>query len=187
MSHASRLLLPAALLLLPLVHCSRGADAPPAPATAIGYENPSNVPAGAFYLKQNTALSTPGTHLVLDLYGPATGTGSGVVLCFTLDTTKATWSATPLLNGTVFTANSQGAPIAKAKVDGGTLQIVVTERGASAPKALNGPLLSLALDMKTGHNAGTAVTLTPDLAKSQLLSTTVGPFPDLKVGTLTLK
>lgn len=163
---------------------------PPGPTvgSAIVYTNPVGVPATAFSLVRNAALSTPGTHLVLDLFGPAnTVTGSGVVLTLTLDTTKATWSSAPVSNGNLFASNPQGAPIVKVKVTGGTLQVVVTEHSLTTPKALNGALLRVALDLKPDQPVGATIGLGADLAKSQVLLGTVTPLADLRIGTLTIQ
>jgi len=111
-----------------------------------------------------------------------------VVLTLNLDTAKATWgnvSGTALVtNGSVFTN-----AIAQGKLSGSSLQVVVTERGVGSPKTLNGPLLQIALDLKTGQAIGSVITLTPDLTKSQILSRgltdTIAPLPDLRIGTLT--
>lgn len=173
--------------------CGGGGGAtnpPPGPATAsaIVYTNPVGVPATAFSLTRNAVLSTPGTHLVLDLYGPASAlTGSGVVLTLSLDSAKATWSAVPATNGAIFAGNPQGAPIVKAKVVGGTLQVVVTEHSLATPKALNGPLLQVALDLKPDQGVGSTISLTADLTKSQVLLSTVSPMADLRIGTLTVQ
>ncbi len=175
------------LSLVLLLACGGGSTPATPTATSITYTNPTAVPATSYYLNKNAALSTPGTHLVLDLCGPATTlTGSGVVLTLSLDTAKATWSTVPVINGGLFTD-----PIVKSKLSGtgnGTLQVVVTERGFATPKAFGGPLLQIALDLKTGQSLGTAVTLTPDLTKSQALlgaTGTLTPLSDLRVGSLT--
>jgi len=157
-------------------------------ATSIVYTDPTGVPATSYSLKKNTALSTPGTHLVLDLYGPATSiTGSGVVLALNLDLAKATWSSTPVTNGTVFVTNANGDPIVKGKLTGSTLQVVATERGVATAKAFSGPLLRVALDLKSGLTSGTAITMTLDSTKSQALLGTPGAIaalPDVRIGSL---
>ncbi len=191
MTQRLRILAFPSISLLYLLACGGGSSKstpPPTPiATVIAYTDPAGVPATSFCLKKN---SISGTHLVLDLYGPVTPvTGSGVVLTLNLDTTKATWgnvSGTALVtNGNVFASNA----IVKGKLSGGCLQVVVTERGVGSTKTLNGPLLQIALDLETGQAIGSVITLTPDLTKSQILShgttNTIGPLPDLKIGTLT--
>ena len=169
-----------------------GGNATPTPtptptplATSIAYSNPTGVPATAFYLSRNA--STSGSHLVLDLFGPTTAvTGSGLVLALNLDTTKATWSSVPAVNGSLFTTNVNGAPIFRSKITGNTLQVVATERGSVSAKSFSGPLLQIALDLKTDQTVGSTITLAPDLTKSQvLLSGTISALPDLKIGTLT--
>lgn len=183
--------LPSVSLMLLLACGGGGGETTPAPtptATSIAYSDPTSVPATSFSLKKNSAS---GTHLLLDLYGPTTSvTGSGVVLTLTLDTTKATWSSTPVINGSLFTTNVNGAPIVNFKLSGttnGTLQVVVTERGVITAKPFTGPLLQLALDLKTGLAVGSTITLTPDLTKSKaVLQGTPDPSTlDLKIGTMT--
>jgi hypothetical protein len=184
--------------LVTLLACGGGGGSSPAPAptqtaTTISYTNPTGIPATSYYLTKNVALSTPGSHLVLDLYGPATTvSGSGVVLTLDLDTAKAAWSSVtaggaPVANGSVLTGNANGAPVVKGKVNGGNLQVVVTEPGTASPKTFNGPLLQIALDMKAGLPAGTVVRLAPDLAKSKVLLGSMGPLSDLQIGTITLQ
>jgi|GEM_PF-2032366 len=180
------------LFLMALLACGGGGSGTPAPtptATSIAYANPTGVPATSYYFNKNTALSTPGSHLVLELFGPATTvTGSGVVLTLNLDTAKATWAnvsgGVPVANGTVFANNANGAVIVKGKISGGTLQVVVTERGVVSPKAFTGPLLQVALDLKPGQSLGSSISLTPDFAKSNVLLGDLSSVPDLKVGTL---
>jgi hypothetical protein len=185
------LLLSAASLLI-ILGCggSTSSPQPPAPATTLGYANPTGVPAASYQLTRNASLSTPSTHLVLDLYGPTSGTGSGVVLTLNLDTALAAWGmvsgTSPVANGSVFATNAAGAPVVKGKISGGTLQLIVTERGVATPKALSGPICQIAVDMKTGLATGSTVALTVDLAKSKVLNGTVQSLADLKIGTLTL-
>lgn len=182
-----------AISLAALSGCGGGGgttNPPPGPAvaSAIVYTNPVGVPATAFSLTRNAALSTPGTHLVLDLYGPANGVmGSGVVITLSLDSAKAAWSPVPAANGAIFVSNPQGAPIVKTKVTGGSLQVVVTEHSLTTPKALNGALLQVALDLKPDQSVGSTISLSADLAKSQVLLGTVSPMADLRIGTLTIQ
>lgn len=159
-------------------------SASPSTALSLSYTDPKGVSSTSYSLNRDIALSTP-DHLVLDLYGPATLTGSGVVLTLDLDITKATWGyvsgSDPVVNGSVF-AN----PVVKGKISSGTLQVVTTERGFGSPKAFNGPLLKIALDLKAGQVAGSTIVVTPDLSRSQVLLGTgsVMPLPDISVGTL---
>ena len=167
------------------------APPPPVAATVLAYADPTEVPASAYVLRRNSALSSPGSHLVLDLYGPAaTVTGSGVVLTLEVDPAKAAWASVAgnalVANGSVFAANGNGAPIIEARRQGGTLQVLVSERGVTSPKPLSGPLLQIALDLNPGQAVGGSVALTPQLAKSQVLLGTRVPLSDLRMGTLTL-
>ena len=184
------------ITFLGLLACGGGShDAQPQPAsaaTALTYFDPSGVPATSYFLARNTSLST-GAHLVLDLHGPATTvTGSGVVLTLTLDPSHAIWGnlsgTTPVANGSVFLANPSGDPVVKGRVSGGSLQVVVTERGTGSAKAFIGPLLQLALELKAGQPRGSVILLTADLSRSKVLlpgSVDPTPLPDLRIGTLT--
>lgn len=169
---------PGSLLLAGLLACGGGGGgstpAPTPTATALAYADPAS---GAYQLKKNTSLSS-GTHLVLDLMGPATGTASGVTLTLNADTAKVTWvdvpaggTATTLVqNGTQFNLGS-GTPILKGKASGTTLQATVAQKAPTAAAPQNGVLLRVALDLKTtlALAQGTAITLTADGTKSQVL------------------
>lgn len=178
--------------LILLLACGGGSNPAPPPtptATTLVYTDPTGVPATSFYLKKSTTSTA--SHLVLDLYGPATAlTGSGVVLTLSIETSKATWGnvsgSNPIANGTLFVANSNGAPIVQGKVTAGVLQGVVSERGHAGAKALTGPLLKLALDLKSGLSLGTTIAITPDLTKSRVMLSdgTMPLMADVKVGTL---
>lgn len=186
-------LAPLALLAL-LVHCGGGnKSAGPAPvkATRLVYSEPGS---GTYFLKKNVRMSTPPNHLVLELWGPAEATGSGVSATFTVDATKAAWApVTPLdtlnplvANGEVFDLGS-GTPILKAKVSGGTLIVTAAEKGLASPKALNGPLLRVALDLAPGADllSGTTIPLAADALKCHVLLAD-GNRPAITVGTGTL-
>jgi len=178
----------AALALVGLLACGGGggSSAPPT-ATSLAYTDPTS---GSYLLKKNTALSTA-THLVLDLVGPASTTGSGVTATFSADTTKVTWAnvavgdpaGTFIQTGTAF--NLGAAPqILKGKVTGNTLQVTAAQKGTGSPVSLNAPLLRVALDLKVSQPAG-AVTLSADAAKCQVLDGggTITPIT-VSVGTL---
>lgn len=185
------------LILASLVACGGGGGGgnavppppppPPANATTLAYTDPVSVPAGAFQFKK---ASSQGGRLVLELHGPATALrGSGIVLTLNVDATKAAWASlgpdlvTP---GSVLSLGS-GTPILKGKASGGTLQVAIAEKGLASAKVLTGPLLQVALELKTGVAANTAIVPTVDLAKSKVLLAdgTLAPVADLKFGTLT--
>lgn len=187
-----------ALSLAGLLACGGGGGSstptpPPSTPTSTGlaYTDPAS---GAYQLKKDTALSS-GSHLVLDLVGPATGTASGVTLTLNADTTKVTWvdvpaggtTATLVQNGTQFTLGA-GTPILKAKASGTALQATVAQKAPTAPASQNGVLLRVALDLKSGLGLaqGTAITLTADGTKSQVLdgSGAISAIT-VSVGTLT--
>ncbi len=173
-----------------LLGCGGGDSKPtPAPpqATSLAYTNPTS---GSYQLLKNTTLSS-GTKLVLDLMGPSTGTGSGVSITLTAGA-QVSWvnvnagdsAGTYLANGTAFTLG--GSPqIMKAQVTGNTLIATVAEKGHAAPKALNAPLLRVAVNLKPGVGTapGTAVTLTPGECKLLDSAGTLQPIT-LTAGTL---
>ncbi len=182
----------AALMLTGFIACGGGgggSSAPPPTATSLSYTDPTT---GTYLLKKNTALSTA-THLVLDLVGPASTTGSGITATFSTDATKVAWAnvasgdpaGTYLQNGTAF--NLGTAPqILKGKVTGDTLQVTAAQKGTGSPISLNAPLLRVALDLKASQPMG-AVTLTADSSKCQMLDGSgaiVSPITVI-VGTLT--
>jgi len=178
----SRTLAPLALLAT-LVHCGGGSTPAPAPApapvpvqaTTLSYTDPTT---GTYLLKKNTALSSPASHLVLELWGPGAPAGCGVTAILTVDATKAAWvkvaagdaANTFVANGTVF-ALGAGVPILKGKVSGGTLIATVAEKGLATAKALNGPLLRFFLDLtpKADLLTGSPIALAADAAKCQVL------------------
>lgn len=188
-----RFLVPA-LALAALTACGGGGggasqSAPPT-ATSLAYTDPTS---GTYLLKKNTSLSS-GSHLVLDLVGPAAGTASGVSIALSADTTKVTWVDVPaggttttlVQNGTQFTLGS-GTPILLARASGTALQATVSQKGTASPASLNGALLRVALDLKAGLGLaqGTSIALSADGAKCQLLDGTgsLGPIT-VTVGTL---
>lgn len=193
-STTKRLLwIPGSLLLAGLLACGGGGGStPPTPtATGLAYTDPAS---GTYLLKKDTALSS-GSHLVLDLVGPATGTASGVTLTLNADTTKVAWVDVPaggttttlVQNGTQFTLGT-GTPILKGKASGTTLQATVAQKAPTAPASQNGVLLRVAVDLKTtlALAQGTAITLTADGTKSQVLdgAGTISAIT-VSVGTLT--
>jgi hypothetical protein len=195
-STTKRLLwIPGSLLLAGLLACGGGGGgstpAPTPTATGLAYTDPAS---GTYLLKKDTTLSS-GSHLVLDLVGPATGTASGVTLTLNADTTRVTWvdvpaggSTTTLVqNGTQFTLGT-GTPILKGKASGTALQATVAQKAPTAAASQNGVLLRVALDLKANLALpqGTAITLTADGTKSQVLDGT-GAISAItvSVGTLT--
>lgn len=165
----------ALLALGTLLGCGGGSSSKPsgpAAATKLSYTNPTT---GEYQLRQNTALSTD-THLVLELWGPATASGTGVTVSFTLAGSAAAWrnvkatdpANTFVANGTAFDLGT-GTPILKAKVSGSTLMATVAEKGIASPKALDKPLLQMALDLQSGAKADAVTTLTPDASKCRVL------------------
>jgi len=155
-----------------LLGCGGGDSKPtPAPpqATSLAYTNPTS---GDYKLLKNTDLSS-GAKLVLDLVGPSTGTGSGLSVTLTAGT-QVSWvnvnngdpAGTYVDKGAAFNLGTS-PQILKAQVTGNTLIATVAEKGHAAPKALNAPLLRVAVNLKTGIGAtpGAAITLTPGECK----------------------
>lgn len=187
----------AALALATLIACGGGgggssapAPTPPATATGLAYTDPTS---GTYKLVKNASSS--GSHLVLDLVGPSAGTAMGIAITLSADATKATWVDVPaggttavlMQNGTQFTLGS-GTPIQKAKATSGVLQATVAQKAPTAPASLNGPLLRVALDLKSGLGLpqGTVITLSADAAKCQVLTDTASNPTTIivSVGTL---
>jgi hypothetical protein len=159
--------------------------------TGLAYTDPTT---GTYQLKKNATLSTA-SHLVLDLVGPSSGTGAGVTLTLSADTTKVTWVDVPaggttavlMQNGTQFSLGT-GIPIQKARATGNVLQATVAQKNPTAAVPLNGALIRVALDLKPGLGLaqGTTITLSADAVKSQVLDGTGAITPvTVSVGTLT--
>ncbi|HEX9010187.1 MAG TPA: hypothetical protein VF804_07460 [Holophagaceae bacterium] len=200
-STTKRLLwIPGSLLLAGLLACGGGGGgstpAPTPTATGLAYTDPAS---GTYLLKKDTALSS-GSHLVLDLVGPASGTATGVTLTLSAEAAKVAWvdvpaggtTATLVQNGTQFTLGT-GTPMLKGKAvlgNSGTtvLQATVAQKAPTAPAPQNGVLLRVALDLKSGLGLaqGTGITLTADGTKSQVLdgSGAISAIT-VSVGTLT--
>jgi hypothetical protein len=141
-------------------------------ASSLNYVDPGS---GAYQLKRNASLSSK-THLVLELWGPVTVQGSGVTLVLGVDSAKLSWAnvsngdapGSYVSNGSVFDLGS-GTPILKGLVKGDALVATVSEKGFGSPKAFNGPLLRVAVDL-TALNLPTGnVALSADPAKSRVL------------------
>jgi hypothetical protein len=171
-----------------------GGNAAPATATSLTYTDPTS---GTYLLKKDAAST--GSHLVLDLVGPATGTASGVTLTLNADTSKVAWTNvastdpanTLVQNGAQFSLGS-GTPLLLARASGTTLMATVAQKGlAVTPASLNGVLLKVALDLKPNLSLpqGTTILLSADGTKSLVLDGTKGSAPirpiTVSVGTLT--
>jgi hypothetical protein len=122
--------------------------------------------------------SSAGSHLILDLLGPSLGTAMGASITLSADTTRVTWVDVPaggtttalMKNGTQFNLGA-GLPIQKAKATGNVLQATVAQKNPSPAVSLNGTLLQVALDLKSGLGLtpGTVITLSADGTKCQIL------------------
>jgi hypothetical protein len=162
-------------------------------ATTLDYVDP--IAPGMLQLKKNVALSTPGTHLVLDLVGSAalSSAGSGITATFSVDTSKATWANVAagdpvalVQNGSAF--NLGLAPqILKGKLTGSSLQVIAAQKGTGSPKALNAPLLRIALDLSSTPQTTGNITLSSDNAKCQIIDNSGAILEGLTVSIGTLK
>lgn len=143
----------------------------PAPlsATTLSYQDPE---ASGFRLVRNASAST-GSHLVLDLIGPAGTQAKGLAFFLAVDGSKASWahpSGTPgscMAPGTVFPLGAAPRLVAD-RVDGDQLQVGLFQKGGSATTLGAEPILSLALDLKGSPAAG-AVSLGPASERPSIL------------------
>lgn len=154
-------------------------------ATTLAYTDPGP---GSFQLKKNTGLSTP-TRLVLDLVAVNAGNGAGVAVHLSTDGLRAAWSKVAdgdpefVRNGSVFTLGT-GTPALKGKVNGNTLQFVVSQKGLAGSPVLNGTLATVALSLKSSVMPG-PVSLDVVSGKAQvLLATGNTPVLALEKGTI---
>ena len=163
------------ILLASLAACGGGGDitvggdpkAPP--ATALAYQDPA---ATGFRLVRSATSS--GTHLVLDLKGPAGTQGKGVAFFLKADAAKVTWvhptgaAGTCVAPGTVFPLGT--APqLFKDKVASGSLQVGLFQKGGTATTLADAPILSLALDLSSSAVPAGAVSLGLESGKQAVL------------------
>jgi len=162
-------ILGAAVLALGLA-CSGGKEAPaPKPPVVVppslAYADPTGP---GWKLVKNTRLSTA-RHLVLDLAGPAGGSGYGVALTLDLgpDAAKAAWArvqagdALPA-RSTVFNAGGAGEAFKAVATPTGALVAGTFQLGAiGTPTTYKDgqALLSIALDAADGVKAGDTILL----------------------------
>jgi hypothetical protein len=157
--------------------------------SGLAYVNPANAQ-GQFALVLDTAASTSSS-LVLDLVGPETSPATpavGVTFGFNLDTTRAAWAATPVLNGTLFTLGT-GVQLAQGWVNGATLQGIIANKGLANQVADvgsgQGVIGKIQLSPLPGAAAG-AVSLV-DNGLGTVLDSSGTPYAiQVQVGTLTL-
>jgi hypothetical protein len=163
MRNLAKLCIPASMaLLLACGGSNNNSSSEPAPDPGPNYTNPVGT---GWRLMKNMDLST-GKHLVLDLVGPADGTGLGVALNLDLgpDAAKAVWAPvsatdTALVKNVAYDLGT-GSQAFKATVSGSVLKLGVFSKGLSAPPArYTAPLLRVALDLKDGLKAGDTVTI----------------------------
>ena len=187
--------LPLCLALAALTGCGGGAalqnyGPPVTPGTRLVYTNPGLQATG--YLLVRDAASTDQA-LVLDLVhtSPA-GAAVGITFSFTVDTTRATWNASPILvNGNVFAQGAGGVQLARGWISGKQIEGIVSNKGltGSVPDvslAGAGILARIQLNLAPSPATGTVA-----LADSGL-STVLGPLGDItpiqvQVGTLSVQ
>ena len=164
-----------------------GGGSTPPPAPTLKFTEPTS---GPYQLKRNAAST--GNKLVLDVMAVNAGTGAGVAFILQADPAKVSWAKVQandpeyVRNGTIFTLGN--APQAlKSKVSGGTLQVVISEKGYASPKPLNGHLATVALELKSGIASG-PVTLSVTPGKASALTDTGAISPiTIATGTLTVQ
>jgi len=188
-SAALRLTLGAGLALA-LAACGGSSGPAPAPAAAalqLGYADATS---GTVQLVRNGARSTA-THLVLDVVGTDASTlSAGLFLTLDVEPTVAQWAKVqpgdPALveNGAVYQLGT-GAQILKAKASGGTLTLVVGQKGYNQAIATSGVLARVALDLQPTASLGMVVLNAPP-GGSKLL-TDAGLLVDVSPGIGTLR
>ncbi len=151
-------------------------------ATGLSY----SAPAGTGWRFVADAASTD-THLILNLVGPAGGSGSGVGFTMTSDSTVGFASVSG--GGSVVNrgfslgsgvALQTGVVQADTKLLGGVFQ-----KGAPAASYDAGPLLAIAIDLKSAPPAGTPIALA--FAKAKALENGALGDVSIALGTLTTK
>jgi hypothetical protein len=155
--------------------------------TGLTYVDPANIQ-GQFALVLDTAASTAST-LVLDLVGPATSPATpavGVTFGFNVDTSRAAWSTTPVVNGTLFTLGT-GVQLARSWVNGPTLQGIVSNKGLAAQVGDIGNGVIAKIELTPVPGAATGLVSLVDNGLGTVLDSSGTPYPvQVLVGTLTL-
>ncbi|QRO01722.1 hypothetical protein JRI60_23205 [Archangium violaceum] len=155
-------------------------------ATGISYEDPQGT---GWRLVKNAALSTD-DRLVLDLLAPAGTAGRGVDLTLSADQPRASWAK--LASGdSEYALNhafdlGSGPQLFRSNAKDSTLLVGAFQKGTAAPAvSFTGPVLSVALDLKTGPTLPSGpVELRVTKAHALPGSGTLGPI-DVAVGALT--
>lgn len=170
--------------LASLIGCGGGGSSAPKIATALTYTAPSG--AAGWQLVRNGAQSTA-THLVLDLVGPAAESGFGATLELTVQEAQLAWARVQP-GDPEFVQNlrynlGQGKPILKGVAQGNLLKVAIFHKGLKGtPTSYTGPLASVAVDLKSGLQAGTDLRIGVQLAQ-ELRSTGMKPI-SLAIGTI---
>jgi len=182
-------LTPATLALAGMLACGGGGDKKPVPATKLEYTDP----AGTGYRFVKSSASTP-TKLVLELKGPASGTGRGVSFSVTSDATKVSFvkveSSDPeYAQNEAFDLGTGEYKLFKGVVDGNSLKVSVAQKGtAASDKPLGGTLVRIALEMKTSANMPQNTTIPFTASDARELPSSGGSQPiAIAYGTLVAK
>jgi len=180
---------PATLALAGMLACGGGGDKKPVPATKLEYTDPTGT--GYRFVKNATSTATK---LVLDLKGPASGTGRGVSFSVTSDATKVSFvkvesSDREYAQNEAFDLGTGDYKLFKGVVDGNSLKVSVAQKGATASdKPLGGTLVRIALEMKTSANMSQNTTITFTASDARELPSSGGSQPiTIAYGTLVAK
>ena len=181
-------LLAASILTLSLACGGGGGSSTPSTpaATGLAYTDPTGT--GWRLVKDPSSTST---HLVLNLVGPAAGSGYGVGFTFAVDQTKAAWARvvpadTEYVKNVAYNLGT-GSQFLKGKVQGNNLLAGVFQKGVggAAVSYGSGALVRVALDFVPGSAAGTAIPLTVSSSQELTASGMVAFGTPVAVGTLT--
>lgn len=170
-------------LLASLAACGGGgggAAPPPQPpnqkATGLTYADPAT---GEFRLVKDGGSTS--AKVILNLVGPASATGRGVSFTLVVDPSRvdlvkvADADAEYVQNGAVFALGSAPQLLKGIKQDG-TLRVTVAQKGAGSAKALNAPLLKVALQFKANADLLPGTALPIAVTEGQYLPVTGGPI-----------
>ena len=156
---------------------------------ALAYVSPTGYASQATQCALVLDAASTSSNLILDVIGPKGFGAVGLTFAFDVDTTKATWSTSPVVtNGNVFTLGT-GTQLCQGWVTGKRLQGIVASKGLGnqVSDAGTGIVAKISLTPVKGATAGT-VTLT-DAGLGNLMDNNGPPALPVhfSVGTLTLQ